>query len=495
MGTIPVQFLPTDFLLAGCFLGLQLFLVGYKGTGGKFFGGGDAKIAVVAGFSVSKNPTVEASSSYLKKCGILLFLLQERSRITANDQFYLKFIASSMKSPGATLVSQYGLICSMFSLPLCLNLQRSHSQSARENLGSIPGVTIEISLVTNVVPTMTEETESALSDDQSQWKKRKRLDKLLDRIAHQASLSRENSEEDLNQEVDVHIKKKEASLSPKVVGQVFRFDSTDKERLLSSAISEETLSVKGDYGDDDNVFSPSVPLEKSPISSFGTADSPLVLPSNCNCPKCQQKLADLSISPSQANLVLPRIEEPCFVCQSCGQMFNLQDRLAKHIASRHKSKPRTFDTANTSKAYSCEICQRTFARSDMLTRHMRLHTGLKPYTCKTCGQVFSRSDHLSTHQRTHTGEKPYRCPSCPYAACRRDMITRHMRTHLKGDPGTPSIGAASTLDQSKGRQKRNRLRELIRSQSAEDAPPSSPALNITGLSVRSPTPSEMEADG
>ena len=110
-----------------------------------------------------------------------------------------------------------------------------------------------------------------------------------------------------------------------------------------------------------------------------------------------------------------------YVCPICGQMFSLHDRLAKHMASRHKS--RSTDSG-TGKAYLCDVCRRSFARSDMLTRHMRLHTGIKPYTCRVCGQVFSRSDHLSTHQRTHTGEKPYRCPSCPYAACRRDMITR-----------------------------------------------------------------------
>jgi hypothetical protein len=56
------------------------------------------------------------------------------------------------------------------------------------------------------------------------------------------------------------------------------------------------------------------------------------------------------------------------------------------------------------KSHLCNHCGRSFSRSDMLTRHSRLHSGLKPYQCGRCFQVFSRSDHLSTHERTHTGE-------------------------------------------------------------------------------------------
>jgi len=151
----------------------------------------------------------------------------------------------------------------------------------------------------------------------------------------------------------------------------------------------------------------------------------------------QEGKAQLGIKQAETPTPSPATSEPAdretskdlsYVCPICGQMFGLHDRLAKHMASRHKSKP---SAENSTKAYFCDVCKRSFARSDMLTRHMRLHTGIKPYTCTVCGQVFSRSDHLSTHQRTHTGEKPYKCPSCPYSACRRDMITRHMRTHSR----------------------------------------------------------------
>ncbi|CAI5439921.1 unnamed protein product [Caenorhabditis angaria] len=141
-------------------------------------------------------------------------------------------------------------------------------------------------------------------------------------------------------------------------------------------------------------------------------------------------------------------DELAYTCQLCGQAFAVHDRLAKHIASRHRQRSCTLDDA--SKIHKCGQCSKSFSRSDMLTRHMRLHTGAKPYSCPTCAQVFSRSDHLSTHLRTHTGEKPYACPLCNYSASRRDMISRHMRTHsdTQLDVSTPisqlSIRSATT---------------------------------------------------
>lgn len=60
-----------------------------------------------------------------------------------------------------------------------------------------------------------------------------------------------------------------------------------------------------------------------------------------------------------------------FVCPVCGQVFSLHDRLAKHMASRHKSKPH-----DPNKSYPCEVCHRSFARSDMLTRHVSLYAKL-----------------------------------------------------------------------------------------------------------------------
>ncbi|MCL4147479.1 UNVERIFIED_CONTAM: hypothetical protein GTU68_031207 [Idotea baltica] len=191
----------------------------------------------------------------------------------------------------------------------------------------------------------------------------------------------------------------------------------------------------------------------APIEPRLAAPPHLSLPTLRTCKDSVALRYHLEVSPVVEEM--PPGADVAFLCPVCGQMFSLHDRLAKHMASRHKSK----QTDAASKTYMCDVCKRSFARSDMLTRHMRLHTGHKPYTCRVCGQVFSRSDHLSTHQRTHTGEKPYKCPQCSYAACRRDMITRHMRTHTRyelhesssmeegGDVCRPSLPQRSLSDE------------------------------------------------
>ncbi|KAK0423712.1 hypothetical protein QR680_008291 [Steinernema hermaphroditum] len=171
-----------------------------------------------------------------------------------------------------------------------------------------------------------------------------------------------------------------------------------------------------------------------------------------------------------------------YVCQHCGQAFALHDRLAKHIASRHRDRSASVngEGPNSGKIHKCTVCKKSFGRSDMLTRHMRLHTGIKPYGCQICGQVFSRSDHLSTHQRTHTGEKPYQCPQCNYAASRRDMITRHMRTHIRPDGTIPSPCDFSALP----------IGNLTLNQPASPIPPE---MLVGGTGLGPPTPNLFAA--
>ncbi|XP_071982519.1 early growth response protein 4 [Engystomops pustulosus] len=100
---------------------------------------------------------------------------------------------------------------------------------------------------------------------------------------------------------------------------------------------------------------------------------------------------------------------------------------------RNKFPAKCFRPKPHEKAFSCpvETCIRSFARSDELNRHLRIHTGHKPFQCRICLRNFSRSDHLTTHIRTHTGEKPFSCDLCGRRFARSDEKKRHGKVHLK----------------------------------------------------------------
>uniref|UniRef100_A0A8C8VFR5 Early growth response protein 4 n=1 Tax=Pelusios castaneus TaxID=367368 RepID=A0A8C8VFR5_9SAUR len=105
----------------------------------------------------------------------------------------------------------------------------------------------------------------------------------------------------------------------------------------------------------------------------------------------------------------------------------------KRRSRRTKCGSKCFCPKPHEKSFTCPVenCVRSFARSDELNRHLRIHTGHKPFQCRICLRNFSRSDHLTTHIRTHTGEKPFSCDVCGRRFARSDEKKRHSKVHLK----------------------------------------------------------------
>ena len=88
------------------------------------------------------------------------------------------------------------------------------------------------------------------------------------------------------------------------------------------------------------------------------------------------------------------------------------------------------------KSVTCDICCKTFCNKDSLTRHMKIHSGIKPYSCSVCKLEFARGDQLKQHMRAaHLNEKPYKCPYCAMSF----KYSIYVKRHLKGDDNPCAI--------------------------------------------------------
>ncbi|KAK6729531.1 hypothetical protein RB195_006527 [Necator americanus] len=202
--------------------------------------------------------------------------------------------------------------------------------------------------------------------------------------------------------------------------------STRKSEATPSTVGRtESLPIPQKYGHQLSVSVPDTPLDKAysgPASFllFTSSGHSLVSPS-LSSPLSSSESYRLTASPSYIGLSpTPRTD-----CNSTSEVQKSPASLSSECAGDDDDK----------KQYYCNICKKDFKRPDILSRHLRRHTGEKPFGCDACGRYFSRSDHLRTHRRTHTDEKPYQCTICPYAARRRDVLTRHMSTRHQAKAG------------------------------------------------------------
>ncbi|TIA07829.1 hypothetical protein D6C80_09567 [Aureobasidium pullulans] len=64
------------------------------------------------------------------------------------------------------------------------------------------------------------------------------------------------------------------------------------------------------------------------------------------------------------------------------------------------------DNAGREKPLSCQVCNKSFGRSEHLKRHVLTHTRSREYQCRICRKSFFRKDALSRHENTHLTSGP-----------------------------------------------------------------------------------------
>jgi len=66
-----------------------------------------------------------------------------------------------------------------------------------------------------------------------------------------------------------------------------------------------------------------------------------------------------------------------------------------------------------------------------MTRHLKLHYGIKPYECDFCDKSFARKSDLESHRLLHEGKRPFKCSwiGCGKAFARNSDMKAHEKRH------------------------------------------------------------------
>lgn len=110
--------------------------------------------------------------------------------------------------------------------------------------------------------------------------------------------------------------------------------------------------------------------------------------------------------------------------EECGKSFRASGDLSKH--SRVHSGIRPFPC-------TFEDCSMAFTSSTIRKTHMLTHTDDRPFKCshEGCNKSFRSLTNCSNHERIHSGEKPFVCKICSRGFTEYSSLYKHGQVHSK----------------------------------------------------------------
>lgn len=118
-------------------------------------------------------------------------------------------------------------------------------------------------------------------------------------------------------------------------------------------------------------------------------------------------------------------------CEICWKRFKRFDSLQRHT-KLHK--------VETTDMFRCEVCEKQYSRKYNLNRHLKNHreselvasrTSSVENLCNLCGKTFNRSDVFMKHVNTHDKKSVFPCQTCHAIFSRKDNLHRHMQKHYQ----------------------------------------------------------------